>query len=154
MKFHYDLQPGQHLSHRFRTDHIHPLVSIVTPFYNSAAYWEQTLDAALAVSPWQMGGGVITLPRDLLRQQPAAVRLRLYLRALRLLNRQHGGQARAERLLALDAAWQAGRGNTRFQFPGGLMATLRAGAVTFAHAADDEGASPPAEDSGLPSRPG
>lgn len=119
-----------------------------------AAYWEQTLDAALAGSPWQMGGGAITLPRDLLRQQPAAVRLRLYLRALRLLNRRHGGQARADRLLALDAAWQAGRGNTRFQFPGGLMATLRAGAVTFAHAADDEGASPPAEDSGLPSRRG
>lgn len=96
-----------------------------------AAYWEETLDAALAATPWRVEEDAVTLPRDLLRQQPAAVRLRLYLRALRLLNRRHGGQARAEGLLALDAAWQAGRGNTRFQFPGGLMATLRAGAVTF-----------------------
>ena len=33
--------------------------------------------------------------------------------------------------LALDAAWQDGRGNTCFQFPGGLVAVLRGGAVTF-----------------------
>lgn len=96
-----------------------------------AEYWEQTLSAALAATPWQADDDAITLPRDLLRRQPAAVRLRLYLRALRRLTRRHGGQARAERLLALDAAWQAGRGNTRFQFPGGLVAVLRAGAVTF-----------------------
>lgn len=96
-----------------------------------ADYWEQTLNAALAAVPWQADDDAITLPRALLRRQPSAVRLRLYLRALRRLNRRHGGQARAERLLALDAAWQAGRGNTLFQFPGGLTAALRGGAVTF-----------------------
>ena len=96
-----------------------------------AAYWESTLDAALALTPWQQTEESITLPRALLRAHPAAMRLRLYLRALRCLNRRHGGQARAERLLALDAAWQEGRGNTRFQFPGGLVAVLRGGAVTF-----------------------
>ena len=96
-----------------------------------AAYWESTLDAALALTPWQQTAESITLPRALLRAHPAAVRLRLYLRALRCLSRRHGGQARAERLLALDAAWQEGRGNTHFQFPGGLVAVLRGGAVTF-----------------------
>lgn len=96
-----------------------------------AGYWESTLDAALALTPWQQTEDGITLPRALLRAHPPAVRLRLYLRALRHLNRLHGGQARAERLLALDQAWQEGRGNTRFQFPGGLVAVLRGGAVTF-----------------------
>lgn len=96
-----------------------------------AAYWESTLDAALALTPWQQSENGITLPRALLRAHPPAVRLRLYLRALRCLNRRHGGQARAERLLALDDAWQNGRGNTRFQFPGGLAAILRGGSVTF-----------------------
>ncbi len=96
-----------------------------------AGYWESTLDSALALTPWQQTENGITLPRALLRAHPPAVRLRLYLRALRRLNRRYGGQARAERLLALDDAWQNGRGNTRFQFPGGLVAVLRSGAVTF-----------------------
>lgn len=96
-----------------------------------AAYWDHALDTALALAPWQRTETGITLPRALLRDQPAAMRLRLYLRALRCLSRRHGGQARAERLLALDAAWQNGRGNTRFQFPGGIAAVLRGGSVTF-----------------------
>lgn len=96
-----------------------------------AAYWKGTLDAALALTPWQQTKTGIILPRALLNAHPAAVRLRLYLRALRLLNRRHGGQARADRLLALDDAWQHGRGNTRFQFPGRIVAVLRGGAVTF-----------------------
>lgn len=96
-----------------------------------ADYWESTLDSALALTPWRLTENSITLPRALLCAYPPAVRLRLYLRALRHLNRRYGGQARAERLLALDAAWHNGRGNTRFQFPGGLVAILRGGSVTF-----------------------
>lgn len=96
-----------------------------------AAYWENIVDAALSTHPWQEQEDSITLPRELLRSQPQAVRLRCYLRAIQILSRRHGGQARAERLLALDRAWQEGRGGTCFQFPGGLEAQLRQGAVTL-----------------------
>ena len=96
-----------------------------------ADYWDATVEAVLALHPWHQQGDAITLPRSLLASQPQAVRLRCYLRAIRHLSRQHGGQARAERLLALDRAWQEGRGGTCFQFPGGLEAVLRQGAVTL-----------------------
>ena len=41
------------------------------------------------------------------------------------------GQARARTLLALDDALANGRGNTRFQLPGGLEAYLKGGSIVF-----------------------
>ena len=68
-----------------------------------------------------------------------AARLRLYMRAVSRLSRAHGrGQGRAETFFALDAAWSEGRGATRFQFPGGIMAEVRRGGVIFF--AEEDGA--------------
>lgn len=98
----------------------------------------------------------LTLPAALLAGLHPAARLRLYVRAVRCLCRPavsagsaaaesagcHGrgnadnteqlhGQARARTLLALDDALAAGRGNTRFQLPGGLEAYLKGGSIIF-----------------------
>lgn len=81
----------------------------------------------------------ITLARDTLRGLDRAGRLRLFLKAVECLARTPesgadtpaGGQARAATLFALDAARQAGRGGTVFQFPGGVRAELRGGSVRF-----------------------
>ena len=117
-------------------------------------YWNTTLDAALAVHPWIVGGLTqaeacedgpkLTLPAKLLAALHPAARLRLYVRAVRFLCRaaagkdgekegsgQLHGQARARTLLALDEALASGRGNTRFQLPGGLEAYLKGGSVVF-----------------------
>ena len=122
-------------------------------------YWNTTLDAALAVHPWIVGGGEaelsakkdvaagpsLTLPARLLAGLHPAARLRLYVRAVRFLCRpatgnvgegsdstgEIHGQARARTLLALDDALAKGRGNTRFQLPGGLEAYLKGGSVVF-----------------------
>lgn len=121
-------------------------------------YWEKTLDAALAARPWRTemleGARSLTLPKALLAGLHPAARLRLYLRAVRLLVSpagghhaedeicapEHGkGQARARTLLALDAALRQGRGNTRFQLPGGLEARLRNGEISFCRAANAGG---------------
>ena len=118
-------------------------------------YWNGTLDTALAVQPWIVGGLVqtegcedgpmLTLPAKLLVGLHPAARLRLYVRAVRYLCRAAGGnagedsdstgqlhgQARARTLLALDEALACGRGNTRFQLPGGIEAYLKGGSVVF-----------------------
>ena len=122
------------------------------------AYWEKTLDDALAAHPWQetttdgQNGlpalAALTLPRALLRPLHSAARLRLYMRALQHLcsgSKAMGAtgtpapppstspQARSSTLLALDEALTQGRGNTRFQLPGGIVAHLKGGGVTFSH---------------------
>ena len=113
-------------------------------------YWNKALDAALAENPWLElpaageDGPSLTLPAKLLAGLHPAARLRLYLRAVRCLCRaaagdigeddgagQLHGQARARTLLALDEALASGRGNTRFQLPGGLEAYLKGGSVVF-----------------------
>lgn len=98
-----------------------------------AAHWTTVLDAALRACPWQETAAGITLPALLLRRLDQAGRLRLYLRTMNWLHHRHGhtGQARASSLFALDAAWQAGRGGTCFQFPGTLEARLHHGAIHF-----------------------
>lgn len=102
-----------------------------------ADYWDSQLDAALAVCPWHDDGTSLLLPASLLHSLMPAARLRLYLRAVRyLLSRRigttsHVGQARAHTLLALDAALRQGRGNTRFQLPGGMEAHLARHTVRF-----------------------
>ena len=106
-----------------------------------ADYWETLLAEALAAHPWheesQDGLPALLLPRELLAGLHPAARLRLYLKAVRLLVRQNTGQtgersqARAHTLLELDAALRKGRGNTRFQLPGGIEARLKSGAVRF-----------------------
>lgn len=100
-------------------------------------FWEGLLDAALGAHPWQEvesdeGPGLL-LPRALLAGLHPAARLRLYVRALRALGATSGaqGQARGATLLALDEALRQGRGNTRFQLPGGIEAMLRRGSITF-----------------------
>ena len=117
-------------------------------------YWNTTLDAALAVTPWVVqpeaseNGPSLTLPAKLLAGLHPAARLRLYVRAVRYLCRaaegnggedegsgQLYGQARARTLLALDKALASGRGNTRFQLPGGLEAYLKGGSVVFGRCA-------------------
>ena len=126
-------------------------------------YWNKTLDAALVAHPWIVGepaaevqkdqstasGPSLTLPARLLSELHPAARLRLYMRAVRWLCRpatgkagvdsdstgQLHGQARARTLLALDDALAKGRGNTRFQLPGGLVASLKGGSVVFGRCA-------------------
>ena len=102
-------------------------------------FWEGLLAAALAEHPWQEirddGGPGLLLPRALLADLHPAARLRLYVRALRALGHTsasaNGGQARGATLLALDEALCQGRGNTRFQLPGGIEALLRGGGILF-----------------------
>ena len=114
-------------------------------------YWNLLLDGALAANPWQEqpaaggNGPSLTLPAKLLAGLHPAARLRLYVRAVRHLCRatagnvgedsdgtgQLHGQARARTLLRLDEALASGRGNTRFQLPGGLEAYLKGGAIVF-----------------------
>ena len=94
-------------------------------------YWQQELAHHLARTPQQESPGSITLPRALLRETHAALRLRLYHRAVARLARLSGGQARSATLLALDQAWQEGRGGTTFQLPGSIMAHLKGGSIRF-----------------------
>jgi tRNA(Ile)-lysidine synthase len=87
------------------------------------AYWEARLASILPT-----GDKRITLEAAALKKLEQAARLRLYMRAISRLGR---GQGRAGTLFALDAAWSEGRGNTRFQFPGGVKAVVRKGSVSF-----------------------
>ncbi|MDR1660055.1 MAG: tRNA lysidine(34) synthetase TilS, partial [Desulfovibrio sp.] len=109
-------------------------------------YWEKILDALLEKVRWNAEAQEATLPKDLLHGLHAAVRLRLYHRILSILakggNNGRGAQARSCTLLALDAALTKGRGNTRFQLPGGMEARLGKDAVVFCRSARAQRQSP------------
>jgi tRNA(Ile)-lysidine synthase len=92
-------------------------------------FWEEHLKNALAARPWQTDEDGLTLPVELLRALHPAARLRLYHKSMGYAQNQ--GHARARTLLALDKAWREGRGNTRFQLPGGIEARISRGAVRF-----------------------
>ena len=103
-----------------------------------AAFFEEELEKALCATPWIEerfeDGTAIILPEKLLQSLPAALRLRLYMKAVRRIARGSGGQARAEALWKLDEAW-LGRGRPRvFQMPGGLTLSIRKGCVRCAPA--------------------
>jgi len=90
-------------------------------------YWDAQLASMLPA-----GQSEITLANAVLNELEQAARLRLYMRAISHLSREHGkGQGRAQTLFALDAAWSERRGNTRFRFPGGIKAEVRQGNVMF-----------------------
>lgn len=116
-----------------------------------ADFWETRTAATLSAAPASPshvegeasaphdaahGAESIRLPKTTLTGLHQAERLRLFKEVLR---RMGEGQARAETLLALDAAWVAGRGGTRFMFAGCKTATVRRGDIIFS-------GGPPAED--------
>lgn len=47
MNFDFSKEPGKVLVNRYKTDKIEPLISIITPFYNSGQYFEQTFNSVL-----------------------------------------------------------------------------------------------------------
>ena len=100
-----------------------------------ADYWNTQLDAILADCPWQEEADGLLLPAELLQHVLPAVRLRLYMHAIRhLRTRQRPGvkgQARAHTLFALDAALSQRHGSKRFQLPGGIEAQLIKGGIRF-----------------------
>ncbi len=112
-------------------------------------FWAEILADALELNPWEENAldGRITLrlPQALLARMQPALRLRLYLLAIRRFwelwdNAGNApcaaSQARAQTLLSLEHAWATGRGGLRFQFPGGLTAWLKNHEITFLYLAD------------------
>lgn len=102
------------------------------------AFFDEELKKALEKTPWREeadGDGLsVTLPKALLESLPASLRLRLYMKAVKRVAGECGGQARAEALFELDEAWRA-KGRPRvFQMPGGLTMSIRKGTVRCAPA--------------------
>lgn len=102
-------------------------------------YWNDILATALTEHPPEEsqtdGIRKLTFSRSLLAGLHPAVRTRLFYMAARRFymqgKRHHQGQVRAETVFKLEEALQSGRGNTCFQFPGGLTAKLQRGSVCF-----------------------
>lgn len=114
------------------------LIRLARLAQTDAAFFEEELGKALMTTPWieehSENGTAIILPEKLLQSLPAALRLRLYMKAVRHIARGSGGQARAEALWKLDEAWIE-RGRPRvFQMPGGLTLSVRKGCVRCAPA--------------------
>lgn len=79
--------------------------------------------------PWtEEPGGVLSLPLDVLRRLPAALRLRACKQALERLG---PGQPLAANLFALDEAVMSGSGGKSVQFPGSKTVEVGAGTVRF-----------------------
>ena len=96
------------------------------------AYWDARLASVLPEGESVVARETVILEGAVLKTLEQAARLRLYMRAVSRLSREHGsGQGRAATVFALDAAWSEGRGDTRFQFPGGIKAEVRRGGVCF-----------------------
>lgn len=104
-----------------------------------AAFFEETIDEALADTPWQADNEkeptAIRLPAALLDALAPALQLRLVLRAARCVARNGGGQARSQALLDLLDARAAGGRRRVYQMCGGLEAVLEEGSVTIARRA-------------------
>jgi tRNA(Ile)-lysidine synthase len=110
-------------------------------------YWEKILDALLEKIRWNAEAQEAALPRGLLRGLHAAVRLRLYHRALSFFgangkNGRRGIQARSCTLLSLDSAFAEGRSNLLFQLPGGVDARMDKDAIVFRRSAHIQNPSP------------
>ncbi len=93
-------------------------------------HWAELLRTALLCHPLRREGVLRIADKALLAGLDAALRPRLF----RQIVQECGGQARAATLHALDAAWCAGRGGARFQFPGGVTAQTHKGSVRFSPA--------------------
>lgn len=92
------------------------------------AHWDNLLEGLLAEHGVAPTSAVMQLPAALLGRADRATRMRLYMKAVRHIG---GGQARADTLFKLDAAWEVGRGGGTFQLPGRVSARLRQRAITF-----------------------
>lgn len=95
---------------------------------DDTAHWEALLDKLCASHNVQVHEDSVTLSRELLLSCDRATRLRLHIRALRLLGQ---GQGRAETLFQLDAAWEEKKSGGRFLLPGGITGKLQEGRVVF-----------------------
>ncbi|MDR2893502.1 MAG: tRNA lysidine(34) synthetase TilS [Deltaproteobacteria bacterium] len=84
-----------------------------------------TIDAAQSAQP---NSPDLILSKTKLRSLPKALRLRLCKAALERLG---PGQPLLSNLMALDRAWEAGRGKARLQFPGGKLAVIEHGSIKF-----------------------
>jgi tRNA(Ile)-lysidine synthetase-like protein len=91
-----------------------------------AAYFDEVLPAPLPDE-----GGAVRLPRALLSGLHPALRARLYARALDALG---SGQALADGLIALEAAYVRRDAGRVFQFPGGKTARVARTELVFSRA--------------------
>ncbi|MBO4312360.1 MAG: tRNA lysidine(34) synthetase TilS, partial [Desulfovibrionaceae bacterium] len=92
-------------------------------------FWESYLSPI--VSTCLCGEGEAALAEAKARALPRAARLRLFAKLIAHVGRGKG-QPRAETLFALDNALLAPQRPKRFQFPGGITATLHGGVIRFA----------------------
>lgn len=85
------------------------------------------MGGAAASRPTEEGKSIV-LTADVLKTMPKALRMRAYKTCVDTLG---PGQALLKNLLALDAAWQSGRGGATVQFPGDKAAVVRKGNIHF-----------------------
>jgi tRNA(Ile)-lysidine synthase len=141
---------------RVRAD-ILPLLTRENSDYLGAAaeLWKQARmdeihwdDAMLAVSDSPpVGGGTVFLTDTTLRASSQALRLRLYKRAV---DAAGSGQALAGQLHNLDEAWRNRLTGKTIQFPGGKVARVERGGISFRASLPSN--SPISVDTGLPRR--
>lgn len=91
---------------------------------DDAAFFKSAL-AAIAAEKREDG---IFLSRGALLDLPPSLRVRKYREIIAELGK---GQATAEHLAALDAAWQRNEGGKEIQFPGGKTVRIKEGGVLF-----------------------
>jgi tRNA(Ile)-lysidine synthase len=91
---------------------------------DDAAFWAEAI-AGIAAEKKENG---FFLSRDALLCFPPSLRARKYREILAKIGK---GQATAERLAALDAAWRRNEGGKTIQFPGGKTARIKDGGILF-----------------------
>ncbi len=111
---------------RENPDYLDAVARLWTQAREDRAYWDALVEPLIARSR-QEDGAVLLAAADL-AGAPAALRLRLYKRAVEALG---PGQPLSGCLRALDAAWQARHGGKRVQFPGGKAAQVSRNGVLF-----------------------
>ncbi len=100
-----------------------------------ATHWQELVQSLCEQYDVCCTHGIVLLPAKLLQQNDKATRLRLYMHALHILQKDAHegsvGQARAHTLFQLDTALQEGRGGITFQLPNHVVAHIKKGAVRF-----------------------
>lgn len=114
--------------------HLHQLAQA------DAQYWQTFLDKLVEQKPLvDMGtteSRALLLRKDLLKNQPQAVRLRLYCHVISQIisqTKNSGGHLRATTLFQLDKAYEEGHTGKIFQFPGGIEVKLQRNGVLFGY---------------------